>query len=203
MNIKMPYLFSIILISILFSCTTERNKNNNETINTTNDSTYQSIYQPDYITENSKELVAIVLTIESCGYCSLPETKRTIGKTIDKLSVKADSLDIGLLTIGVSLDWVIEDGFNHLKDISSFDEVIIGNNWYNSGGLKYIFDEMPGTPMVPQIVLTERIYDANTDSSGKINGRISGVKDERVIVRQLGVKQIEDWLNDGVPIPDL
>lgn len=164
---------------------------------------YQSTYKPDYVTKHATELVVVVITAEGCGFCKLESTKSTIGQTIDQLHFKVDSMGIGFMAMGIALDWETEKGFKHLNEITSFDEIITGNNWFNTGGLKYIFDDMPGTPMVPQLVLTKRIYDAPVDSLGMIDGMVSGVKSEEVVLRKLGVNGIQDWLEEGLPIPQL
>lgn len=195
------YVVCSLLLFVIFSCS--KAEEEAERINPeaeTSDSIYKSKYKPDYITSEKVDLVAIVISSPRCGYCATDESKSIIGKTIDELSLKADSLDAGFMTVGVSVNWNVDEGYHHLKELSDFDEHIIGNNWQNSGALKYVFDDMPGTPGIPQLVLTKRTYDAKTDSLGKIKGLILGLESETLLTRKVGVNIIENWLNKGLPI---
>ncbi len=199
-------LLSIAFLVLLFSfasCSKKTESESTPSDTTGSEALYESTYQPDQITNYPTELVAVLITSSACGFCTLDNTKSMMGQTIDLLQLKADSMGIGFMTIGVELNWLPEYGIKHLNEISSFDEIITGNNWFNTGGLKYIFDDIPGSASVPQLVLTKRIYDANVDSLGMIDGLISGVKSEEELVRKLGVNGIQDWLKNGVPIPKL
>lgn len=203
-HLCIKYIGLLIIVFFFISCAVEKETESTPSENTSSEAGYQSTYQPDYVTDHATELVAVVITASDCGWiCDSSETKSTIAQAIDQLQLKADSLRIGFMTIGVSLDWVLDDGVNHLNSITSFDEIIVGNNWFNTGGLKYIFDEMQGSPQVPQFVLTKRTYEASVDSSGMIMGLPSGVRSEEVLVRQLFVNDLKDWLEEGLPIPEL
>lgn len=196
----------IVVLVFLFSfssCSKETESESNSSDTSNSEALYESVYQPDNVTDRATELVAVLVTSSDCGFCALDSTKSMMGQTIDRLHLKADSMGVGFMTIGVALDWVPEYGIKHLNEVSSFDEIVTGNSWLNTGGLKYIFDDMPGTPMVPQLVLTKRIYDANIDSLGMIDGLTTGVKSEEELVRKLGVNGIQNWLEEGVPIPKL
>jgi len=204
MNYKAHLSITVLVLLFSFaSCSKEKETKITSTDTSNSEVLYQSTYQRDNVTDDATELVAVLITSSACGFCTLDNTKSMMGETIDRLNLKADSMGIGFMTIGVELNWVPEKGIKHLSEISSFDEIITGNSWFNTGGLKYIFDDIPGTPMVPQLVLTKRIYDVNVDSLGMIDGIISGVKSEEELVRKLGVNGIQDWLEQGLPIPKL
>jgi hypothetical protein len=198
--------FSITFLFLLFSfasCLNETETKNTASDISGSEALYESVYQPDNVTDHATELVAVLITSPACGFCRLDSTKSMMGQTIDLLHLKADSMGVGFMAIGVALNWVPEYGVKHLNEISSFDEIITGNNWYNTGGLKYIFDDLPGSLLVPQLVLTKRVYNADLDSLGMIDGMISGVKSEEELVRILGVNGLQDWLEKGVPTPEL
>lgn len=204
MNYKahLPIALLVLLFSFA-SCSKETEIENTNSDTSGSTALYESVYQPDKVTDHATELVAVLITSPSCGFCKIDSTKSMMGETIDLLHLKADSIGIGFMAIGIALNWVPEYGVKHLNEISSFDEIITGNSWSNTGGLKYIFDDIPGATMVPQLVLTKRIYDADVDSLGMIDGLISGVKSEEELVRILGVNGLQDWLEKGVPIPRL
>lgn len=202
MNYKAHLPIAVLIFLFTFaSCSKEKETESTPSEITSSEAVYQSTYQPDYTTDHAIELVAVVITSSACGLCTLDDTKSIIAQTIDKLHLQADSMGIGFLTLGIELNWLPENGIEHLNEIASFDEIITGNNWLNTGGLKYIFDDMPGTQIVPQFLLTKRTYEAAVDSLGMIDGLPSGVRTEEVLVRKLGVNGIEDYLEEGVPIP--
>lgn len=154
------------------------------------------------VIDHKEELVFIYITSPGCGYCSSPTVANTVINLKNELSKKADSLNIGYLTMGIAVAWDGENGYEHLSKFGKLDEILIGNNWFGTGGLKYLFEEIPGRPGVPQVLLTHRIYDATEAEDGSISN-LGGVVSEKELIRYIGSNRLEEWLEEGVRIPDL
>tara|TARA_R100000027_G_scaffold7185_1_gene5497 strand:- start:192 stop:626 length:435 start_codon:yes stop_codon:yes gene_type:complete len=140
----------------------------------------------------------VYITSPGCGICTLQENIEVVKQIKSRLEKKADSLELGFMTIGISNNWVIEKGYSHLEDYGSFDEVLIGNNWFGTGTMKYIFDEFAGTPAVPSLVLTKRVYGGSNNDSTFI---ARGVEDEQLVRRMFGIDKLREWLDQGLPLP--
>jgi hypothetical protein len=93
---------------------------------------------------------------------------------------------------GVAVDWQIADGIDFLAAFGEFDEIIVGGNWLNSGAIRYIWRDFPGSTAVPQVVVVKRSV---TVSSSTIS-----VGEEELLARLAGAEQIMKWVDLGAPI---
>lgn len=156
-------------------------------------------YVPSYKVENKEEMVMIYITNPTCGYCSDPEMIGVVKQIKQGLNKKAHSMGMGFMVIGISNNWKIENGYEHLKKFGDFDEVLIGNNWFGTGGIKYIFNEIPGTPAIPNLVITKRTYAGNMNSDSSFVAR--GVENETLVKRMFGIDGLKNFLSEGLPLP--
>lgn len=151
--------------------------------------------------DHRREIVFTYITSPGCSLCTRANNINTVIEIKNKLSEKVDSLDAGFLTMGVVVGWDVNVGYEHLNYFGNFDEILIGNNWFGTGGLKYLFEDIPGRPGVPQIVVTKRIYDADESDDGYVRN-FRGIESEELLVRHIGVNRLEAWFSDGLPLPD-
>lgn len=195
-TLQKKYNFFIVLIAL---CACEKTN-----FQFTDTSTYSAI-EDQYLQRNSindkEEIVFTYITSPACALCTQSETFENVIKLKNLLKEKADSLDLGYLALAVVISWDVDEGYNHLKNFGKFDEILIGNNWFGTGGIKYLFEEIPGRPGVPQILLTKRIYNAEVDESGMIQS-MSGVETEVEITRKVGTNNIEKWLEEKARLPN-
>lgn len=193
----------IILLTIIIVMTVSCNYNNSDTSN--EESQLQSdqavdTTPPEYIGRSviskKNELVFIYVTSPGCSFCTSYENIRVINTLKNNLSQVADSIDYGFLTMSLVITWDVNEGFEHINEFNTFDELLIGNNWFGTGGIKYLFEDMPGTPGVPQVIITKRTYDAIEDESG-LAQNIQGIENEKVLTRTIGANRLSDWLKEG------
>ena len=111
------------------------------------------------------------------------------------LARQAKEQNLLFVAVGVATDWIPDSGYAYLKRLSSFNEMIVGRNWFNLGAAVYIWADSTNRPMEPQVILLERDV-----VMGPTAVQISP---DRVLRRFFGAKDIIDWVNGGAPIPKL
>lgn len=186
-----------IFLIVLSAC----EKTNFQFIDTSTFSEIEDKYLQRNSIENKEEIVFTYITSPACVLCTQSETFENVIKLKNLLKVNADSLDLGFLAMAVVITWDVDEGYNHLMNFGKFDEILIGNNWFGTGGIKYLFEEIPGRPGVPQILLTKRIYNADVDEYGMIQS-MRGVETEVEIIRKVGTNNIEKWLEEKAVLPN-
>jgi hypothetical protein len=193
--------FLILLIFYFVSCDSnqpgETESQNSSEISQSNPEEYVPRGSIDHI----EELVFVYISAEWCGFCSEPESVESVKSLKTMVKSKADSLGIGFLAIGISLDWEVDTGYQHLKKFGAFDEISVGSNWFGIGGLKYLFDDIPGRQGIPQILITKRIYDADVMEDGRIRNK-KGVKEEVELIREIGPYNLVELRKNGVKLPE-
>ena len=94
-------------------------------------------------------------------------------------------------TLGVSDDWSVARGLDLLNSFGSFDEVIVGRNWFNSGIMMFV-DNLEGPTVVPQIVVVRQ---EKTIREGPW-----GYGPMVELARAAGLDQMSDWAARGFPL---
>lgn len=152
-------------------------------------------YIPQHRIGSGWQLTVVYVGAAGCAGSNLEIVPPAIEKI--KLSLARQAEDAGMLftAIGVAVDWKVEDGIEHLSHNGKFDEIVVGNNWSNLGALRYVWDDVPGQPSTPSIVVLARQF--MSDSTGIT------VLDEDLLVRKVGADQIESWANSDSRIPRL
>jgi hypothetical protein len=98
----------------------------------------------------------------------------------------------GLSVVGVSLDWAAQEGIDHLAKFGTFDEIIVGRNWYGTGATRFIWRDIPGQPSTPQIVLLR--HGVTTTPRGIV------ITKESEIRRIIGADEIKKWVDAGAVV---
>jgi hypothetical protein len=142
------------------------------------------------------ELVAVFLSSSTCRANIRPGFLDAVRKMNGSLKERAAERGIRLVTIGIATDWYPDSGFAYLRGLSTFDEVVVGRNWYNMGVARYIWADSTATPLEPQVILLEREVTL-LPPSGVI------ISDGRVVRRILGGDDITAWVEEGTPLLDL
>lgn len=88
-----------------------------------------------------------------------------------------------LTTVGVAVDWSVEEGRRHLRRVARFDQLSLGGSWHGLGAIRYIWADVPGPAATPQVILLRR-----SGSGGSVDPLRA--PDERVLVRLVGVVEI-------------
>lgn len=128
-------------------------------------------------------------------FCSDPELKSEINKVSDLVSdFLSNKSNVGFKKIGISIDVDPHEGYMHLKNMISFNEVITGNGWGNLGSLTYVYsDEFDLRPATPQILFVFREFNEITN----VTTTYRGVKSEKILLSLTGLHEIREFnLND-------
>lgn len=156
--------------------------------------------ESDYYLTHKEELVFIFTSSRStCPACEEAELSGLINDIKTKLHDRARELGIGFTSIGIAVDWSPETGIDHLQNISSFNEMIVGRNWYNTGMVKYTFSEFSGRRGLPQIIITKRVYSGEMNSDRGVISGYNGIESDVELHRVFGPPAFARWNRDGVP----
>ena len=151
------------------------------------------VYSPRLSVESGDELVLVYIGASTCGASNVPELPGIVERIKVALKAEAGRRKLQLLVTGVAKDVVSGSGLRHLQKFGTFDETVAGNGWLNSVARHYVVDAFPGLRATPQLVLTVR--QTRVDVGGP------SVSNERLLARKIGVSEIKNWLELGVPVP--
>ncbi|MFQ5889520.1 MAG: hypothetical protein ACE5JR_05655 [Gemmatimonadota bacterium] len=149
-------------------------------------------YEPAGEKPQGTELVAVYIGSSTCAPCQTPELKAAIRQMKDELSRRAEGEGRRFYAIGVALDWSIEDGMELLRSTATFDEILVGRNWLNTGAIEHIWSD-PGTrQLIPQVIVFEREV--------RWGSQEIELGPKRVLRRVGGGGEISEWVEAGAPL---
>lgn len=148
-------------------------------------------YTPTYASRTGKEVLMILVGASFCGAQRKPGFPQLVEDA--KLSLQRHATASGrqFRALAVSLDWKTSDALAFLRAFGEFDQISVGGNWLNEGAIRYVWRDMPGEPVVPQILVVEREVE---------KGDAITVRGERLVKRVLGTDQIEAWIRSGAAL---
>ncbi len=135
--------------------------------------------------ESGVEVLAVVIGSQSCGASTTPGFSGAIARILTELETDATRHGRRFSSVGVALDQSPADGIQFLSTIGSFDEVMVGRSWLNSGAVHYIWRDIAGMPALPQLVLVER--------SVSVGERSISIGSDKLLARHVGIDQIMSW----------
>ena len=138
------------------------------------------------------ELALIFIDSPTCVWCNAPELPGLVGEARQKVREQAQSRGYGFASVGLSRTASVEAGIDHLSRFGAFDEVSVGRRWYNMGLLKFVYGTFVGPAATPQLIVVERIVAPSS---------APGFQNERVLLRQIGLGPIQEWVARGAPVP--
>ncbi|MDE2825842.1 MAG: hypothetical protein OXL40_00860 [Bacteroidota bacterium] len=153
-------------------------------------------YEPAYNAVAGVELALIYIGSSSCAFSTNPELPQMIETAKEGVKKAAMEADRSFTVTGIAKDWDVRAGVTHLETFGTFDEIMTGRSWMNEGVLKYIWQTLPGTPSTPQVLVVERNVSVPGDTVDRFK-----VSDEKVIVRKVGLGEIQLWVEAGTPLP--
>lgn len=152
----------------------------------------QTKYLPQTRLSSAHEVVMVLITASTCAASQDPGLAADIEKAKLTLRQHTSAKRVQFRAQGVALDWDVAAGYDFLRRFGQFDQVSVGANWLNDGGIKYIWRDFPGDPVMPQIVLVSR--DVTADANGVSVGA------ETVVERLVGIDAIRDWVRAGAAV---
>lgn len=147
-------------------------------------------YVPRYQMPNGRQLV--VVYVGGAEAMRIPEFVASVRGMKPLLARQAAERGVALSITGVSLEWEVEHGLQDLRSMGAWDEIVIGNNWINTGAQHWVW-RADGHPRTPHVAVYER--DLTTRDSVITFGP------ERRIARFDGPMQIIEWVQKGAPLP--
>lgn len=149
-------------------------------------------YQPSYELRSGKEVVLVFLGASFCGAHRRPGFPQLVEDAKERVQRQALASGRPFRAHAVSLDWKPDAALEFMKGFGEFDEMSLGSNWVSDGAVRYVWRDMPGDPVVPQVILLERTID--------VSKAATEVTNERVLKRVLGTDGIEKWVRAGAPL---
>ncbi len=153
-------------------------------------------YQPNYAAPGGAELVFIYIGSSGCGYSNHKELPQRIDQLKSLVQNTASVNDREFVSIGIAKDWKTENGLEHLSKFGKFDEIITGRSWANEAIIKYVWEGSYGEPATPQIMIIDRFLAVKASKGANYE-----IRDEKLLVRQVGTDAIRQWLDIGAPLP--
>lgn len=142
-------------------------------------------------TGETEEVVLVYTGSSSCGWSNVPELPGLVERLKRDLRAWSTDRELEFMAIGIARDINVSAGLRHLDSLGSFDEVMAGRSWANVGVQKYVYGELAGPGITPQVVIILRRIDYH--STGKVV-----IESERVLARMEGLGEITDWTVTGI-----
>jgi hypothetical protein len=157
----------------------------------------EPLYMPLYRYEAGRQLLMVYVGSSACGWSNLPELPTAVESIKMSLAETARDRELSFKVVGLALDWIPNQGVEHLSRFGLFDEISTGGSWGGTFALNYLWSEnVPrATPMV---VVFSRIYitpDSLHDSFD------FGEAARQLLVAKIGPSAISEWAAAGAPLP--
>lgn len=129
------------------------------------------------------EFAMVYIGSSTCVFCQDAQLPGYLAAIRDQLGEQARAQGRASASVGISVDPSAADGVEHLGAMADFDEVVAGRNWANIGAMRYLWDDLPGQPATPQVILVSRDV---------VNGEDTiYLRNEAVMHRAVGIDEVE------------
>lgn len=135
------------------------------------------------------KILFVYIGSEDCKFSLAPGFAEMVTDAEKAVAEQAKKQGKPFSTLGVSVGPSAKDGVKYLSRFGEFDQLSSGHGWLNDGALHYVWQDIVGEATVPQIIVLEHDLEALNPGYR--------VKNDRVLVRVLGDKQIAAWHRDG------
>lgn len=144
------------------------------------------------------ELLMVYIGAAECAWSNRDSVPVAVSAVKEQLVATAEEEGHTFATLGVALDWSVEEGLDHLDRTARFDEVAAGRNWLNTGAVRYIWKDVPGQAATPQILVLKREVSGPTGDSPRSRYEVG---DPELVVRKVGYPAILRWAEQDAPLP--
>lgn len=144
------------------------------------------------IFNTNKQIVLVYFGCSTCAAANNPDLIKYYSKIKESIQRRVVEKEINFTTIGISNDYLIQDGLNHLEKFDNFNEVSIGNGMSNSGIQKYIWqaEEIITQAATPQILVLFRTY-KSTGIGGQYSV-LSEIEKDSMLINVVGVSGFKE-----------
>jgi hypothetical protein len=195
-NAKTIFLYVLLFLISFFLF---YNENYKKILGFEQDSNASSVYTAsDAIESNNTELRFIYLTNSSCNFSSNEDVIYAINSLNDLIEEKANGYGISFSSLIISVDENSYVGIDHISKYDSFDEISTGKGWLNTNVIDLFEDQTVSFKIVPQILVTVRIFSSKEFNNSK---HLISFQKEKFLIRKIGKPEIIDWYKKGAPLP--
>ncbi len=151
-------------------------------------------YVPAARQDSGDELVFILIGASGCRWSNHSGLPALISEARTAVRDQSRIASTGFASIGLASDIVAEKGIEYLQRFGRFDQIVTGMGWRNMGMMKYIYGDLSGPALTPQVLVVARsiVVDAGDRT----------IRNERVLVRRLGLSRIRQWVEGGSRVPE-
>ena len=142
-----------------------------------------------------RQLVLVYVGSSRCGPSNASDLPSMVERISNQLRSVALADSIGFVRIGVAREVSARSGLMHLAKFNGFDEVSAGQGTLNATAEKYLSGDHRGDAATPQLIVIDRAI------GGVFGGVDIDAVRERVLIRKVGLIEISNWLELGVPLP--
>lgn len=136
------------------------------------------------------QISLIVLVANGCAGSQQPMLERNVTILRELLAKDAERLQVPLISMGVALDRSIQSGLGILARLGPFDEILVGGGWYGEGAARYVWRDLAGEAILPQVLLVRRTVQSD--------GHAVSIGIDRLIARAVGNREIARFVEAGV-----
>jgi len=150
----------------------------------------------DLYQKNSKnEIVLIYIGSTTCSVCLDDSNKRYFEMIYNGIEDVNDDSRYSVKKIGISIGNNRYEDFSFLNEFSvPFDEISISHDNFNTGMIRYVFDNFKGEPVVPQVIILKRIYHQNIIGDSPVN---TSIESENLLYRLVGLPSMERFADNS------
>lgn len=143
--------------------------------------------------KNEEKYVVYYFGATDCGYCNIPENIENVKKI--KVEFSQKYIDKTVKYVMVCFDNDIEQGIKFIKKYGYWDEISIGQRYYNELSLQCL--NKTKIPGVPHIIVYKDIYSSVSKWS------IPVIKKRDILVDLVCGNEINEWIKNGYPLEKL
>ena len=149
---------------------------------------------PAFRTDENKELVLVYIGSRSCAASNDAALPDLVEELKHQMLRRAVDSNMGFSAVGVAVDWLTVDGWQHLAKYGAFDEIVVGRKWSGFGARLFAKEVIVGSAATPQVLVYVRQRGTSAEEGAT-------TWDNIVLARKLGVTQIQNWVDRGAPVP--
>jgi hypothetical protein len=146
--------------------------------------------------EAGPHLLMVYVGSSDCAWSTDASLPGAVGAIRERLLQHARDQGMHAKFVGVSIDWDVDAGFEHLRGVGQFDEVSIGSNWANSWVLR--FNAAAPEQGVPAIYLLRQEMAYHDDDRDAL--LLKETSSELLAVRR-GLQPILAWAESPGALP--
>jgi hypothetical protein len=153
--------------------------------------TASAVVPRDRVVESHRQLELVFIASSTCHGLRVPGFKTGLDSVRQRLRRQAARDGAEFVSLGVAVDSSVESGERMLVEFGPFDQLVLGGGWSNVGAEHYLWRDIPGHPIVPQVIVLSRQVTILNDSIT--------FGDERVQTRKAGANEVIAWAKAPPP----